>query len=42
MGEGSIARIDAAECVRRMTESRARELGGDIAGPDNLGKENRD
>src|SRR5215813_9810802 len=26
MGEGTIARIDAAECVRRMTEARAREL----------------
>ena len=25
-GEGTIARIDAAECVRRMTEVRAREL----------------
>jgi uncharacterized protein YecT (DUF1311 family) len=26
MGEGTIARIDAAECLRRMTEARAREL----------------
>jgi len=26
MGEGSIARVDAAECLRRMTEARAREL----------------
>jgi len=26
MGEGTIARIDAGECVRRMTEARAREL----------------
>jgi uncharacterized protein YecT (DUF1311 family) len=26
MGEGTIARIDAAECVRNMTEARAREL----------------
>jgi hypothetical protein len=25
-GEGSIARIDAAECMRSMTETRAREL----------------
>jgi len=28
MGEGTIARIDAAECVRSMTEARARELEG--------------
>jgi uncharacterized protein YecT (DUF1311 family) len=28
MGQGSIARIDAAECMRSMTEARARELGG--------------
>jgi uncharacterized protein YecT (DUF1311 family) len=26
MGEGTIARIDAGECLRRMTETRAREL----------------
>jgi uncharacterized protein YecT (DUF1311 family) len=26
MGDGSIARVDAAECLRRMTEARAREL----------------
>jgi len=26
MGEGTIARIDAGECMRRMTEARAREL----------------
>jgi uncharacterized protein YecT (DUF1311 family) len=26
MGEGTIARIDAAECMRSMTEARAREL----------------
>jgi uncharacterized protein YecT (DUF1311 family) len=26
MGEGTIARIDAAECLRSMTEARAREL----------------
>jgi uncharacterized protein YecT (DUF1311 family) len=26
MGEGTIARIDAGECLRRMTEARAREL----------------
>jgi uncharacterized protein YecT (DUF1311 family) len=28
MGEGTIARIDAAECMRSMTEARARELEG--------------
>jgi uncharacterized protein YecT (DUF1311 family) len=28
MGEGSIARVDAGECMRNMTEARARELGG--------------
>jgi uncharacterized protein YecT (DUF1311 family) len=28
MGEGTIARIDAGECMRRMTEARARELEG--------------
>jgi uncharacterized protein YecT (DUF1311 family) len=27
MGEGSIVRIDAGECMRSMTEARARELG---------------
>jgi uncharacterized protein YecT (DUF1311 family) len=26
LGEGSIARIDAGECMRSMTEARAREL----------------
>jgi uncharacterized protein YecT (DUF1311 family) len=26
MGEGTIARIDAGECMRNMTEARAREL----------------
>jgi len=26
MGEGTIARVDAGECLRRMTEARAREL----------------
>ncbi len=26
MGEGTIARVDAAECMRSMTEARAREL----------------
>jgi uncharacterized protein YecT (DUF1311 family) len=28
MGEGSIARLDAGECMRSMTETRARELEG--------------
>jgi uncharacterized protein YecT (DUF1311 family) len=28
MGEGSIARLDAGECMRSMTEIRARELEG--------------
>ncbi len=28
MGEGTIARIDAGECMRSMTEVRARELEG--------------
>jgi len=27
-GEGTIARVDAGECLRRMTEARARELEG--------------
>ncbi len=28
LGEGTIARIDAAECMRSMTEARAKELEG--------------
>ena len=28
VGEGTIARIDAGECMRNMTEARARELEG--------------
>ena len=28
MGEGTIARIDAGECMRNMTEARAKELEG--------------
>lgn len=28
MGEGTVARIDAGECMRNMTEARARELEG--------------
>jgi hypothetical protein len=42
-GEGTIARIDAAECLRRMTEARARELNGaNVPGPDKPGNEDRD
>jgi uncharacterized protein YecT (DUF1311 family) len=28
LGEGTIARVDASECLRSMTEARARELEG--------------
>jgi uncharacterized protein YecT (DUF1311 family) len=28
MGEGTIARLDAGECMRRMTEARAKEFEG--------------
>jgi uncharacterized protein YecT (DUF1311 family) len=43
LGEGSIAKIDAAECLRAMTEARAKELGGgNTPGPDKPGKEDRD
>ena len=28
LGEGTIARIDAGECMRKMTEIRAKELEG--------------
>ena len=28
LGEGSIARVEAGECMRSMTEARARELEG--------------
>jgi uncharacterized protein YecT (DUF1311 family) len=28
MGEGTVARVDAGECLRRMTEARALELEG--------------
>ncbi|KRQ14215.1 hypothetical protein AOQ73_01380 [Bradyrhizobium pachyrhizi] len=27
LGEGTIARLDAGECMRSMTEARAKELG---------------
>ncbi len=41
-GEGTIARIDAAACLRDMTKRRAEELSSGGAGPDNPGKEDRD
>ncbi len=41
-GEGSIARINAAACLRDMTQKRAEELSSGGAGPDNPGKEDRD
>ena len=47
MGEGSIARVEAAECLRDMTQTRAKELIGintpsaDQPGPDKPGKEDR-
>ena len=28
MGEGTIARLDAGECMRSMSEARAKELEG--------------
>jgi len=43
LGEGSIARVDAADCMLRMTKARAEELlGADAPGPDKPGKEDRD
>jgi uncharacterized protein YecT (DUF1311 family) len=43
LGEGTIARIEAGECMRSMTEARAKELeGGNAPGPDRPGKEDRD
>ena len=42
MGEGSIARVEAADCTYRMTKARAEELSAGGAGPDNPGKEDRD
>ena len=42
MGEGSIARVEAAACMQRMTRARAEELSSGGAGPDNPGKEDRD
>ncbi len=41
-GEGTIARINAAACLRDMTQKRAQELSSGGAGPDNPGKEDRD
>jgi len=41
-GEGTIARINAAVCLRDMTQKRAEELATGGAGPDNPGKEDRD
>jgi uncharacterized protein YecT (DUF1311 family) len=41
-GEGTIARINAAVCMRDMTKRRAEELSNGGAGPDNPGKEDRD
>lgn len=41
-GEGTIARINAAVCLRDMTKQRALELKTGAAGPDNAGKEDRD
>lgn len=42
MGEGSIARIEAAACMQRTTRARAEELSSGGAGADNPGKEDRD
>lgn len=41
-GEGSIARVEAAACLQRMTKARAQELSSGGAGRDNPGKEDRD
>lgn len=40
-GEGSIARINEVACLRDMTKARAEELSSGGAGPDRLGKEDR-
>jgi uncharacterized protein YecT (DUF1311 family) len=42
LGEGSIARVEAAQCMYRMTKQRAQELKSGGGGPDNPGKEDRD
>ena len=41
-GEGSIARINEAACLRDMTKARAEELSSGGARPDRPGKEDRD
>lgn len=41
LGEGTIARVESADCVYRMTKARAEELGDDDAGPDKPGREDR-
>ncbi|MGH6684474.1 MAG: lysozyme inhibitor LprI family protein, partial [Pseudolabrys sp.] len=41
-GEGTIARINAAACMRDMTQKRTEELSSGSAGLDNPGKEDRD
>jgi uncharacterized protein YecT (DUF1311 family) len=41
-GDGSIARVEAAACMQRMTKARAEELSSGGAGPDNPGKDDRD
>jgi uncharacterized protein YecT (DUF1311 family) len=41
-GEGTIASINAAACLRDMTQKRAQELSSGGAGPDSPGKEDRD
>jgi uncharacterized protein YecT (DUF1311 family) len=41
-GEGTIARIDAAVCLRDMTKRRAEELSSGGAGSDGPRKEDRD
>ena len=41
-GEGTIARINAAACMRDMTKARAEELSTGGAGPGKPGKEDRD
>jgi uncharacterized protein YecT (DUF1311 family) len=38
LGEGSIARVEAADCMYRMTKQRAQELESGGAGSDNPGK----
>ena len=43
LGEGTIARVEAATCMRDMTKARARELSGsDTPSADKPGGEDRD